>query len=62
MIGKCLRPLRRFPIASTVTGATDTPDNLSKVRNKTDFLELFIKRLYTLYTHGLLTVLFYDRD
>ena len=46
MIGKCLRPQRRFPIASTATGATDTPDNLTKVRNKTDFYDLFIQRLY----------------
>ena len=46
MNGKYLRPLRRFTIASTATGATDTPDNLSKVRITTNFYDLFIQRLY----------------
>ena len=31
MIGSCLRPQRRFPTASTATGATDSPDTRIKV-------------------------------
>ena len=60
MIEKCLRPQRRFPIASTATGATDTPDNLIKVLESRQIFMTFLYRVFIL--HGLLTVLFYDRD